>query len=380
MNLLYNMVINLYSLIILSIIYIHSLKQEEKGSLQYRLYMMMVKVTGLLLVMDICGRFDGRPDTIFPIINQAGNFMLFLLNLVVPSLWLLYVYNELAGGGEKTRRFGFILLAVNCLNALAVAASIPNGWFYYIDTDNIYHRGAYFPFCYAGAIIMLAASYFLIIKNRKEFEKNHYSALAFFAVPPLLGMIMQVMVYGVSLMLNSVTVSLFIIFLKVQNQTIYTDYLTGISNRKKLDIHMKKKISTSSGSRTFAAIMLDLDDFKRINDSFGHDAGDNALRISAQLLKDCLRTTDFIARFGGDEFCIVLDVADKKALEEIMERIHERFREYNSSGELPYELAFSSGYTMYEFGSGMGVEEFQKQLDQLMYKNKQYQKSMPAVQ
>lgn len=66
-------------------------------------------------------------------------------------------------------------------------------------------------------------------------------------------------------MLNSVVLSSLIVSLNIQNQNIHIDYLTGVHNRKKLKIYLKKKISKSSENKTFSAIMIDLDNFKSIN-------------------------------------------------------------------------------------------------------------------
>jgi len=77
--------------------------------------------------------------------------------------------------------------------------------------------------------------------------------------------------------------------------------------------------------------MIDLNDFKSINDSFGHGVGDHALQISAEILKSCIRTNDFIGRYGGDEFVIVLDISDIKDLEEIVYRINNSAEIYNES-------------------------------------------------
>ena len=85
-----NPTINFYSVLILVILWLHSDKQEEKRSLQYRLYMLMLDSTIVLLVFDVFSRMDGNADSIFPVLNQVGNFVVFGLSPVLPSLWLLF--------------------------------------------------------------------------------------------------------------------------------------------------------------------------------------------------------------------------------------------------------------------------------------------------
>lgn len=355
---------------LLIIVCLHSLKQDRKGFLQHKLYMMMLQITILLLVVDIFSRFDGQPGTIYPVINHFGNLLIFLLNPMLPSLWLLYVHYQVFQEEEKTRRLLYPLLAVNGINALMVVLSNSFGWFYYIDSDNIYHRGPLFLASASFTVILLLMTFVLIIVNRKKIEKKYYFSLVFFAVPPFVSIILQILFYGISLMLNSVVLSMLIVFLNIQNHDLYTDYLTGINNRKKLEIYLKEKVSTSTEDKTFSAILLDLDNFKSINDTFGHDMGDHALQTSVKLLNSCLRSNDFLARFGGDEFCIVLDISNRIDLEEIVFRINDCIVRYNESSNQPYKLGFSMGYAVYDYHSHMKVEEFKKQIDILMYQNK----------
>jgi diguanylate cyclase (GGDEF)-like protein len=370
MNLVYNLGINIYSIALLIIIYFHSLSHDEKESLQYKLYMQMLQITILMLVADILSRFDGNSYFIYPVINHFGNFLVFLLNAILPSLWLLYVHFQVFQDEGKTRRLFYPLLAINGANAVMVILSQFFGWFYYIDSDNIYHRGPLYLLSASITIVLLLIAFIIIIVNHKKIEKKYFFPLVFFAVPPFVCIILQIAFYGISLMLNSVVLSLLIVFLNIQNRSLHIDYLTDVNNRKKLEMYLKEKIKKCTEDKTFSAIMIDLNDFKSINDTFGHDIGDSALQTSVKLLKNCLKSKDFIARYGGDEFCIVLDISTKNELEEVSGRINSCIEKFNESSAQPYKLGFSMGYAVYDYPSHMKAEEFQKQIDELMYENK----------
>lgn len=87
----------------------------------------------------------------------------------------------------------------------------------------------------------------------------------------------------------------------------FHDPLTGVANRNKLEQYLHHLISTAQQNQPgFAVIMIDLDKFKKINDSIGHEAGDILLQVVAERLKTTVRATDLVARLGGDEFVIVL--------------------------------------------------------------------------
>ena len=377
MDLENNIILNIFSIALLAVIQVHSSMHGKKTNLQSRLFAFMLKVTILLLVFDIFSRFDGKPDTIYPLINHAGNFLVFLFNPVLPSIWLYYVHELVYQEKGTSKRLFYILLAVNLGNAALITASQFFGWFYRIDSNNIYHRGPFFLFLALLTFALVAAAFVILYANRRRIEKRHYSSLLFFAVPPLAGIFLQIFFYGISLMLNCTALSLLIVFLNVQNNDIYSDYLTGVYNRKKLELYMNEKINASRDSKTFSAIMIDIDNFKTINDTFGHEAGDNALKISAKLLGSCLRANDLIARYGGDEFYIISDIAEREELEKVVARINSSVEKYNESSGQPYKLSFSMGYDVYDCPSGMKPEEFQKKIDLLMYENKQATKYGP---
>ncbi len=101
-----------------------------------------------------------------------------------------------------------------------------------------------------------------------------------------------------------------------------TDALTGQGNRRALDDVLKRQaeLYISSG-RSFSILMLDIDFFKTINDGFGHMTGDDVLRAFSQRVSDYLRPTDFCARFGGEEFVIVLPGTTLGEAREVAERL-----------------------------------------------------------
>ncbi len=102
-----------------------------------------------------------------------------------------------------------------------------------------------------------------------------------------------------------------------------TDSTTGLFNRRALDQRLEEEVQRADRyKRPFVLIMMDLDNFKKVNDTYGHPAGDRVLRQIAGHLNSLVRETDFLARFGGDEFALVLAEADRKAGLQMVERVH----------------------------------------------------------
>lgn len=121
------------------------------------------------------------------------------------------------------------------------------------------------------------------------------------------------------------------------NRTItmaVTDSLTGLHNRRYLDTHMPVLLTRAMGrERPLSVIMLDFDHFKRINDQFGHDAGDDVLREFAARLRKNIRGMDLLCRYGGEEFVVVLPDSDVEAARAVAERIR------TAVSEVPFSVA-----------------------------------------
>ena len=106
---------------------------------------------------------------------------------------------------------------------------------------------------------------------------------------------------------------------KIEEIAMY-DPLTGLMNRRYIYEYLKHK-SKSCSKRYFSLIMCDLDHFKRINDTYGHDCGDMVLSEVGRLIKDVMRPQDMISRWGGEEFVVILPEMDIEEAAEVAERI-----------------------------------------------------------
>lgn len=151
----------------------------------------------------------------------------------------------------------------------------------------------------------------------------------------------------------------------------YSDELTGLASRAYFQRHLEDTIKIAfRHQESFSLLYLDLDSFKDINDSLGHDVGDQLLQVVARRLKMALRTTDFAARLGGDEFCIVVDNVSVSYAAEIASRCLE---EVNQPIKLAYQTInprISIGIANYP-SDGEDAQTLLKAADSAMYAAKQ---------
>ena len=144
------------------------------------------------------------------------------------------------------------------------------------------------------------------------------------------------------------------------------DGLTGLANYREFFESLEREVRrTERTRRTFALLLLDLDDLKSINDRFGHLAGNRALKRLARVMKEHCRTTEIAARYGGDEFAILLLDAEGERAQNVAERIGRCLRSQTDS----HPLSVSIGYSVYP-ADGSSAPELFEAADKRLYQSK----------
>jgi diguanylate cyclase (GGDEF)-like protein/PAS domain S-box-containing protein len=155
------------------------------------------------------------------------------------------------------------------------------------------------------------------------------------------------------------------------------DELTGLHNRRSLLLELERAMARTDRRGTPVAVaVIDLDDFKPVNDTYGHEAGDNVLKIISDRLKGVLRKTDFAARLGGDEFVLIIeDIKNKSELENIFAKLEKKIKEsVFIKGGIELKIGLSMGVYIYG-GSSKGKESptsetLLRYADYALYKSK----------
>ena len=162
---------------------------------------------------------------------------------------------------------------------------------------------------------------------------------------------------------------------KIKQLALY-DHLTGLPNRRLLMDRLQQSLASSARSgREGALLFIDLDNFKDINDTLGHDIGDLLLQQVAQRLESCLREVDTVARLGGDEFVVVLEGLSEHVLEAAVQTTTVGEKILATLGQ-PYQLATHKYHSTPSIGAtifsdhGQSAEELLKQADIAMYQAK----------
>jgi diguanylate cyclase (GGDEF)-like protein len=158
--------------------------------------------------------------------------------------------------------------------------------------------------------------------------------------------------------------------LKELKELAYFDTLTGVNNRKAIEEILEKKIiETKKNKNPFAVAMIDLDHFKKVNDSYGHHIGDLLLKEIAEVLQSEIRIVDNIGRLGGDEFLIIIDCIDTADISMKLQRLITKFKEpFRIEGD-DITIGMSIGVVMCP-EDGNDMTTLLKHVDMAMYQAK----------
>ncbi|MBN2268503.1 MAG: GGDEF domain-containing protein [Acholeplasmataceae bacterium] len=360
--------LSFFSIVLLLILLFSIRKQNIRKSVMNKLYRFILWTTVGILLMDITFVFANGINT--PLAKFWLPFslvMYFILHIVIAGLWMLYAEYTI---NDTTKNFKKIVLWIAPIQIAVIFFSILsiNGDFLFrITAGNIYERGNYF---YAISIItygLIILTMLKTIKYKDRVHKGDFYALLIFPIPPMIGGFIQLSFEGLSLIFPGVALSLMIVYIYIQSQLTNTDHLTGLSNRREYDRILSIKSQNLRKGYVMGGILIDIDDFKKINDQFLHHVGDQALIIFSNILRESVHEDDFVARTGGDEFAIIFESKSPSRLDEILEKMNEGLHEFNQKKEYPFELQVSSGGLIYNPNEHQDLNEFFKLLDKKMY-------------
>ena len=286
--------------------------------------------------------------------------------------WLRFVGYNMQLRFWRDRRL-MTLIALPGVFAIAlVAGSIKFGWVWSVDENNLLSRGPYYPVYITCCGIYMVFACILaghrIPLKRYFSDRVLYTSLAMFGLFPLIGLSFEQTPDSAPYSVYAMVLSVLLVFMEMQTRMISTDPLTKLNNRNQLNSFLDSKIGQYTENRKVYLFVLDLDKFKRINDTYGHAEGDSALNMVADVLKRvCGPMGCFISRFGGDEFNLVAFLASDAEAESLCKTVKDDLA--RTAASLPYSLSVSIGYAASR-GKGETLKDLFERADEALYREK----------
>jgi diguanylate cyclase (GGDEF)-like protein len=161
---------------------------------------------------------------------------------------------------------------------------------------------------------------------------------------------------------------------QIISRQAFSDTLTGLPNRRALDERLEDEVQSARRSNySFAVVMMDLDGFKEINDTYGHSTGDDILRLVFNQMSRGVRNTDFLARYGGDELTLILTQADMSSAKIVSEKIIEGIKKikFTLPDRKKLKLGISGGIAIFPVHARNGADLL-RAADAALYQAKKY--------
>ncbi len=363
--------IDILCLLMLTVIAVQS-KRSVSQQMSRVLFRNTVYGIMFVLLCDVLWLLvDGR---LFPgavVLNSVINVLFISSGIVLGSLWYLYVLETL--GYTITKRIQCIALLPALLVTVLNLISLYTGWIFRIDAANHYMRGPLFWVQSVTAVALLLISFIHIIirlvDGRPGVERRTlYKMLGYYLIP-VVGTLLTLPFPGMPGAWTSAAVAVILIYIDDQDNEIVRDSLTGLNNRKTLNGLFAEYTRKSNAAGDLYLFMIDLNDFKKINDTLGHPVGDEALVNTADILRGAAEGKKaIVSRVGGDEFLIMGFFPGPGAPEAFCRDVTRLFDAFNETEKKPYTLMATVGYAGY--GPGYTLSRLIDEADEMLYRRK----------
>lgn len=347
-----------------------------------RIFRQILVTTIVVLVFDASTwLFNGGTGAASLILNNLSHYAYWFASLLPCYFSLLYcVY---AVSPELYKRIRFTLSMPLWIGVGLLLLNEKSGWIFTVTSNNLYQQGPYFllvgslPFIHMGlAIALTLAAAMRTPKN----QRKQYEMLTFFMSFPVLGSLLSIFMYGYLTFWPEFTLAMLMSYVYFQKGDLSLDALTNINNRRRFDDYCTWKWRNLGEEENLVLIVLDINDFKSINDNFGHAEGDSALVLAANALKKVMSNErGFLARIGGDEFAIVLDNVSDETVSSLITRIKAQVRADNAKAQSPYLITFALGYACTYGNQKVDFKKFFSDADKAMYAHKRSFKTNTTV-
>ncbi|BCR36764.1 GGDEF domain-containing protein [Mariniplasma anaerobium] len=366
---------NVLSIIILAILYISLIRQLNWKEYLNRVFLYLIWFNIACIVLDSIIILTSANTSLIPnIMLYVSVGLYYVLAPAIALLWLIYV--DLTIYGDKNRLFKISIMpsVIIIINLILVMASYKYDLIFNINNQNVFSRGSYFFITIALSTIVLMYTMIHIYNNKHTIRKQEYITLMLFGVPPLISGIFLIFFKDMNFVWNSLVISQLLVYIYIQSKITNTDFLTGLFNRREYEFRVKQLKNNKLKHVEISGIMIDINDFKKINDDNGHKFGDEALIATSKMLEASVRKQDCVFRVGGDEFIVIIFSEERDIINDIIKRIDKEFVKFNQSTELPFELSYSMGKGVFDEKKHNDINDFFEHLDFMMYDQKKVYK------
>ena len=363
-------IVNTAGVLVLLVSLLSRIDNRKNRHLSDHLFDTMIGITlGALVAETVSFLLDGVPGRWNYYLQYFLNAYLFLASCSVGMLWVLYVNDRIYHSRQQLRRWLLpVAVPVALVAVLLVCDLFGAGFIFSISERNVYQRGTLVALTYLIVFSDYCISLAMAIAAVRRNNHVRFFPVPYFVVPCVLGTVVQSLRYGLSVGWFCVSLAFLFVQLHLYNENAFVDDMSGLYNRKYYH-YVIGKLLGSKKNQTIYGIMMDVNDFKSINDRFGHSAGDDAIRSLGRLISEVTTEQDMAFRHAGDEFIIIGAAEDETHVEQLMDALTQKTERFNETAGKPYKLSLATGYTLCKIAQ-LDSDSFLHQMDLKMYEAK----------
>lgn len=319
----------------------------------------------IIIIAEAGSIFAGVDSFDLRRINIISNILGFSLAPMIPIVIALIIDNRIL----TTHKLWLVPTFINVV--LSVLSPLFR-FIFYIDEKNQYIRGEFF---YVFIAVYIINFMFLIISTLDMGKKYNYPILwklVVLSLYTITGTSIQLIYPSAYSSWHCVTLALFLYYLVMSEFDSSFDTLTGMFNRAAFD----KAASELVKPKAFSVIILDINDFKDVNDTYGHDYGDRVIKAVASVIREAFKKHYKCYRYGGDEFAIVGKEVDKEKIECQLRVMTSSLASIREKEILLPTVAY--GYSIFPGGKELDINKTFKEADEQMYHFKMLHKAAAA--
>jgi len=324
-----------------------------------------------MIVLELLSwAFDGVDGTAAWYLNFTFNFILVLFTPIIGSLWASYIDYKIFNSIERIKRRHYYFYPVY-VGAVLSIINLFHPVLFSINAENIYSRE---PFIWVNVVTMyllLIYTIFVAYKYRKIVNQDVFLGVSVFMLLPALGAIIQMSYLGVLLIWPMFALGTVVAYVFLETVGTSRDYLTNLFTRAKANEYLNSLIDHQ---KEFSLIMIDLDNFKEINDLYGHQEGDEVIKGFSKVLTNVFQNS-LVSRFGGDEFFIISEGHTEEDLLRLKQEVYEELKNPMHISHYLKDLKFSYGYSFNSANESKTLDELVVEADNNMYKDKAINKN-----
>lgn len=334
--------------------------------ISYKKQRCFISIYSMLLIATICDYIGTITEGLIVSTNLilAVKFVEFTITPAIPIIYgVVFDYDE-----NKKKKVKYVKISLFIVYVVIEILSLHYKWIFSVDCNGCYSIGNYY-FIYIFAFVVSTIYFFYRVwKFCRYYQNRERSFLIAIVVFCTIGISIQFMFTEIKIAWQTVVISSIMMHIFYNNVIIYNDSLTALLNKRSF------LTKTETSSEPTMVVLFDVDDFKHINDTYGHNFGDVVLKDVGRLIKETYQQYGLCYRTGGDEFSVLLhDYSCLQALNEsfVNKIIEERNAKQKDDKDFPF---VSIGYELYDPQSGESILDVIERADKKMFKNKRGKK------